>query len=262
MNWLTSRIIEAESQIKNLVTVAASKLDAFVPEDGPADDSSLQEEDLSDYGITPTVLEFVENVCNHPNTFRDFPIQNYGNSPKKLSPKQEKHAVLMLERAPELSKLRYKLCPGVMKEEMFWRVYFLVLQNKIGYIFSDEVFEQEVSVSSGGGGSGGESQQHDTLTANIDNNNDNNNNTEQQQQETTNNNPIDSNYLTPDNKRKHKSTTTTSSTNTSSVTPTPQEIEEYFEKTWTPTTTPVDEGIEPDYDNYFSPQRLTYEIDT
>jgi len=250
MNWLTSRItshiLDAESQIKNLVTVAASKLDAFVPEADPNTPGD-QEEDLVDFGIEPTIVEFVENICNHPNTFRDFPVENYGISPKKLTPKQERHAVIMLDKVPELSKLRYKLCPGHMKEEMFWRVYFLLLQNKIGYIFSDEVEEeQEASVD--------KNSNNEAPAANAESG--------PTEHEVVDGKPIpDNSYITPDNKRKIKPRSNSINPSTPTVPQTPSEMEDYFEKIWTPSTTPVDEGIEPDYDSYFSPQRLTYEID-
>jgi len=257
MNWLTSRILDAESQIKSLVNVAAATLDSLVPEEVKDNANNNKEEDLSDIGIDPTIMEFVESICNHPNTFRDFPLENYGNSPKKLTPKQEKHAMLMLDKVPELSQLRYKLCPGAMKEEKFWRVYFLILQNKIGYIFSDEVIEE---------------QENNTPT------------TSDVPQKTDQNTPLstttgdqtsedysvkskfsyDHDFSTPDNKR--RTTRSNSKSTPSPFTPrrtpqTPAEIEDYFEKIWTPVTTPVDEGIEPDYDSYFSPRRLTYEID-
>jgi len=262
MNWLTSRILDAESQIKSLVTVAAATLDSLVPED--ANNNNSKEEDLADIGIDPTIMEFVESICNHPNTFRDFPLENYGNSPKKLTPKQEKHAMLMLDKVPELSQLRYKLCPGVMKEEKFWRVYFLILQNKIGYIFSDEVIEEQDNTTT------------TTTTPDAQHNADDNTSptTTTTGEQTSDEYSVKSKFsyehefTTPDKKR--RGSKSNSKTTPSPFTPpppprtpqTPAEIEDYFERIWTPVTTPVDEGIEPDYDSYFSPRRLTYEIET
>lgn len=166
---------------------------------------------------------------------------------------------LTSSQVPELSKLRYKLCPGVMKEEMFWRVYFLILQNKIGYIFSDEVVEEPESPPPP------PSHTETTIPTDTPSN-------EQPAPTTTNDSEYsvkskfayDYDFNTPDRKRIQKS-----SNNNSPITPratpqTPAEIEDYFDKIFigTPATTPIDEGIEPDYDSYFSPRKLSYEIES
>jgi len=275
MNWLTSRILDAESQIKNLVTVATS---ALVTEETKTTSS----EDESDYGIDATIMEFVDSICDHPNTFRDFPIQNYGALSKKLTPKQEKHAVIMLNKVPELSKLRYKLCPGIMKEEMFWRIYFLLLHNKIGYIFSDEVDEEENNNND-------LNNSNESVNDSIDEDNNSGTNNDS---ENSGNNDVNTSvnlskgktayehtFLTPNNNKRRASSFNTPRSNSNNNSPsmgtprnnssnntaspqTPSEIEDYFEKIWTPASTPIDEGIEADFDSYFSPKKLSYEIDT
>jgi hypothetical protein len=64
-SWLTTRILDsAESSIKTLVSNMAP-----VYEDPGGED----EEDPTQLGITPELVEFVLNICSHPNTFKDFP---------------------------------------------------------------------------------------------------------------------------------------------------------------------------------------------
>jgi len=165
---------------------------AIVP---PYEDSGGggDEEDPLQYGITPELTEFVLNICSHPNTFKDFPIAQLPSS-TKLTPKQEKHAMFILKLVPELSKLRYKLCPVHMKDEMFWCVYFLLVFNKTGNILMDD---------------------------------------------------------------NAKSTPTKQATHSH----TPQDVEDYFDKLFVSQMaeiSTVDDGIEPDDDNYFSPHKYKF----
>ncbi|KAJ1427986.1 BSD domain [Sesbania bispinosa] len=48
-----------------------------------------------------------------------------------LSQWQERHAILILSRVKEISQLRYVLCPRHLKENQFWRIYFLLARNHI-----------------------------------------------------------------------------------------------------------------------------------
>lgn len=61
----------------------------------------------------------------------------------ELSPKEQRHAMAMLEEVEDLSLLRYDLCPRDLSEERFWRIYFLLVSNKLSSQFlkaSDEHF--------------------------------------------------------------------------------------------------------------------------
>lgn len=44
---------------------------------------------------------------------------------------QEKHCSLILDVVPEMNHLRYKLTPRVLKEEQFWRIYFILVRSKL-----------------------------------------------------------------------------------------------------------------------------------
>ncbi|GAU36062.1 hypothetical protein TSUD_208320 [Trifolium subterraneum] len=84
--------------------------------------------DLQNFGITDEFREFVRGIT--VTTFRDFPLQ-VSNIRQDLTEWQEKHANLVLSTVKEISKLRYELCPRVMKERKFWRIYFILVNNHI-----------------------------------------------------------------------------------------------------------------------------------
>ncbi|XP_054806868.1 uncharacterized protein LOC129309341 isoform X2 [Prosopis cineraria] len=100
--------------------------------------SCAQEKDLEMFGITEELREFVKGVT--PTTFRDFPLEDdtqlsevptVSNVRKDLTEWQEKHANLVLSAVKEISKLRYELCPRVMTERKFWRIYFILMNSHI-----------------------------------------------------------------------------------------------------------------------------------
>ncbi|EYU23640.1 hypothetical protein ABFS82_04G141500 [Erythranthe guttata] len=94
--------------------------------------------DLEMFGITDELREFVKGIT--PNTFRDFPlvddsevsdIPTLSNVRQDLTQWQEKHAKIVLSTVKEISKLRYQLCPRVMKERKFWRIYFTLVNSHV-----------------------------------------------------------------------------------------------------------------------------------
>ncbi|KAJ0747803.1 putative BSD domain-containing protein [Helianthus annuus] len=95
-------------------------------------------EDLEKFGITDELREFVKEITI--NTFRDFPLEDdsemsdiptISNVRQDLTKWQETHAKLVLSTVKEISKLRYELCPRVMRERKFWRIYFLLVNNHV-----------------------------------------------------------------------------------------------------------------------------------
>lgn len=53
----------------------------------------------------------------------------------------------MLAEVPELSKLRYSLCPAKMSDTQFWNIYFLLLRNK-GIDLSDQLQAAQLRLAS------------------------------------------------------------------------------------------------------------------
>jgi len=125
MNWFTNKIVEAESSLKNVLNLSKSN--------NNNGDHDLEES----VGITPSLKEFVQNICEHPNTWLEFPLEKSQES-IVLSDWQERHARLMLNQVDELGELRFQLCPSHLKDERFWKIYFLLVQNKIGPISFNE----------------------------------------------------------------------------------------------------------------------------
>ncbi|XP_039162661.1 uncharacterized protein LOC104421021 [Eucalyptus grandis] len=83
-------------------------------------------------------LEFVQEI--NVTTFRDFPLPDdsemsdvpmVSNVRQDLTEFQEKHAKLVLSSVKEISKLRYELCPRIMKERKFWRIYFILVNSHV-----------------------------------------------------------------------------------------------------------------------------------
>ncbi|CAL5198488.1 unnamed protein product [Lathyrus oleraceus] len=95
---------------------------------------------LESFGITDELREFIKGIT--VATFRDFPLQDdtelsdvpaVSNIRQDLTEWQEKHANLVLSSVKEISTLRYELCPRVMKERKFWRIYFILMNNHIAH---------------------------------------------------------------------------------------------------------------------------------
>ncbi|XP_070048440.1 uncharacterized protein [Nicotiana tomentosiformis] len=94
--------------------------------------------DLEKFGVTDDLREFVKGITI--NTFQDFPLEDdsvisdiptVSNVRQDLTEFQEKHAKLVLQSVKEISKLRYELCPRIMRERKFWRIYFILVNSHV-----------------------------------------------------------------------------------------------------------------------------------
>lgn len=104
-----------------------------------AAEAAATQADLERFGVTDELREFVKGITL--NTFQDFPLQDdsemsssiptVSNVRQDLTEFQEKHAKLVLSSVKEISKLRYALCPRVMRERKFWRIYFILVNSHI-----------------------------------------------------------------------------------------------------------------------------------
>lgn len=125
-------------QIKSQIPVSASALSQLVESSSSSADQDLTEEELVRFGVTEELREFVKGITIH--TFKDFPlpddsdmsdIPTVSNVRQDLSQWQEKHAKYVLLSVKEISKLRYELCPRMMKERKFWRIYFMLVNSHL-----------------------------------------------------------------------------------------------------------------------------------
>ncbi|KAK3193196.1 hypothetical protein Dsin_024506 [Dipteronia sinensis] len=93
-------------------------------------------------GVTQELIDHLKSFTL--DTFRNFPFQDdeeasydveaattSGTVRKDLSDWQEQHAFLVLSRVKELAHLRFKLCPGYLKEQQFWRIYFMLVKSHV-----------------------------------------------------------------------------------------------------------------------------------
>ncbi|XP_060204905.1 uncharacterized protein LOC132632822 [Lycium barbarum] len=94
--------------------------------------------DLDKFGVTDDLREFVKGITI--NTFQNFPLQDesqmsdiptVSNVRQDLTEFQEKHAKLVLSSVKEISKLRYEICPRIMRERKFWKIYFILVNSHV-----------------------------------------------------------------------------------------------------------------------------------
>ncbi|KAL3517797.1 hypothetical protein ACH5RR_020386 [Cinchona calisaya] len=90
------------------------------------------------YGITNELIEFVKSFSI--DTFKNSSRTDVeeggiraapGNVRNDLSEWQERHALLILSKVKELSQLRFRLCPRILKEQEFWRLYFKLVWSYV-----------------------------------------------------------------------------------------------------------------------------------
>ncbi|PON82985.1 BSD domain containing protein [Trema orientale] len=133
-----SEALKRADDIKNFASgiTPSAALDPTEPPLGTT--SSALEKDLETFGVTEELREFVQGITTV--TFRDFPLEDdtqlydvhtVSNVRQDLSEWQARHASLVLQIVKEISKLRYELCPRIMKERKFWRIYFILVNSHV-----------------------------------------------------------------------------------------------------------------------------------
>ncbi|XP_015068097.1 uncharacterized protein LOC107012705 [Solanum pennellii] len=94
--------------------------------------------DLEKFGVTDDLREFVKGISR--DTFQNVQLQDesemsdiptVSNIRQDLTEFQEKHAKLVLSSVKEISKLRYEICPRIMRERKFWRIYFILVNSHL-----------------------------------------------------------------------------------------------------------------------------------
>ncbi|EPS66432.1 hypothetical protein M569_08343, partial [Genlisea aurea] len=132
---LAADAIRRADQIKAQIPPAAAVLNKFVDSAPKSGDETA---DLEKFGVTDDLREFVKGITT--DTFRDFPLEDdsdvseirtVANVRQDLSEWQEMHAKLVLSCVKEISVLRYELCPRVMKERKFWKIYFILVNSHL-----------------------------------------------------------------------------------------------------------------------------------
>ena len=105
-------------------------------------------------GITTLLKEYIVNLCQHPQTWIEFPVQEVlatgirknvettadNKFTFQLTAKEEAHSFSILNEVPELAELRDQICPQYLSDDQFWQVYFLLISNKFQLNESDDLF--------------------------------------------------------------------------------------------------------------------------
>ncbi|KAF3435991.1 hypothetical protein FNV43_RR23083 [Rhamnella rubrinervis] len=123
-SWFRRTLLSSSEKTKN----------PHLPKQHP--DQRQQEE--QELGLTDQFIDFVKSFTL--DTFKNFSLPDEageegrttpGHVRKDLTEWQERHATALLLRVKEISQLRYKLCPGYLKEHQFWSIYFSLVKTHV-----------------------------------------------------------------------------------------------------------------------------------
>ncbi|KAK8659344.1 hypothetical protein V6N13_029548 [Hibiscus sabdariffa] len=143
--------------ISDFIPPQLSSLSITSPASTSSDPPPISDSELRKFGLTDDLRDFVKGFT--PSTFQNFPspVQEEtepsdatvtgSNVRKDLSEWQERHATLVLTTVKEIKKLRYELCPRLMKEKNFWRIYFTLVSTHVAPYekqYVEEVKQREV----------------------------------------------------------------------------------------------------------------------
>ncbi|CAJ1931813.1 unnamed protein product [Sphenostylis stenocarpa] len=139
---LKSAALRQADQIKSFsdTIVIPPQLAAIASAATTASPPDATPQDLEKFGVSDDLRSFVKGLTS--TTFENFPISSDepegsdvatagSNVRKDLNEFQEKHATLVLTTVKEISRLRYELCPRIMKERHFWRIYFTLVNTHV-----------------------------------------------------------------------------------------------------------------------------------
>uniref|UniRef100_A0A7N0T5P0 BSD domain-containing protein n=1 Tax=Kalanchoe fedtschenkoi TaxID=63787 RepID=A0A7N0T5P0_KALFE len=84
-------------------------------------------------GVTEEVVAFAKNVSMHPETWLDFPLADDDGEQDDfdMSDAQQEHALAVERLVPELAALRFDLCPEYISEDLFWKIYFVLVHPRL-----------------------------------------------------------------------------------------------------------------------------------
>ncbi|TYI51532.1 hypothetical protein E1A91_D12G183200v1 [Gossypium mustelinum] len=135
------QIQSISKSISDFIPPQLSSLSISSPASTSSDPPPIPDSELRKFGLTDDLRDFVKGFTS--TTFQNFPspVQDEpepsdsttvgSNVRKDLSEWQERHATLVLTTVKEIKKLRYELCPRLMKERNFWRIYFTLVSTHV-----------------------------------------------------------------------------------------------------------------------------------
>ncbi|XP_021292813.1 uncharacterized protein LOC110423038 [Herrania umbratica] len=136
------QIQSISKSISDIIPPQLSSLSITASASTSSDPPPISDSELRKFGLTDDLRDFVRGFTS--STFQNFPYPGQdepepsdatttgSNVRKDLSEWQERHATLVLTTVKEIKKLRYELCPRLMKERKFWRIYFTLVSTHVG----------------------------------------------------------------------------------------------------------------------------------
>ncbi|XWS34230.1 hypothetical protein CRYUN_Cryun21dG0022400 [Craigia yunnanensis] len=152
------QIQSLSKSISDIIPPQLSSLSITSSASTSSDPPRISESELRKFGLTDDLRDFVRGFTS--STFQNFPFATQdqpepsdatttgSNVRKDLSEWQERHATLVLTAVKEIKKLRYELCPRMMKERIFWRIYFTLVSTHVAPYekqYMEEVKQKEES---------------------------------------------------------------------------------------------------------------------
>uniref|UniRef100_A0A7N0V053 BSD domain-containing protein n=1 Tax=Kalanchoe fedtschenkoi TaxID=63787 RepID=A0A7N0V053_KALFE len=131
--------------VSELSKMASSFLQLGLDQGG----GSVGEHDKSDgstVGVTEEVVAFAKNVAMHPETWLDFPLADDDEEQDDfdMSDAQQEHALAVERLVPELAALRFELCPEYMSDDLFWKIYFVLVHPRLAKHDADVISTPQI----------------------------------------------------------------------------------------------------------------------
>ncbi|CAK9212517.1 unnamed protein product [Sphagnum troendelagicum] len=83
-------------------------------------------------GVTDEVVAFANNIAMHPETWLDFPLADEEDDDDfEMTEAQQEHADAVKHEASRLGAVHFELCPDIISNERFWKIYFVLLHSRL-----------------------------------------------------------------------------------------------------------------------------------
>ncbi|KAJ1698533.1 hypothetical protein LUZ63_007045 [Rhynchospora breviuscula] len=93
-------------------------------------------------GVSDDIVEFVAALARCPESWIEFPVPT--NDGFNMTNAQKDHVASMERLAPELAALRARLCPVIMTQDSFYKIYFALLHMKLNEHDSELLSTQQI----------------------------------------------------------------------------------------------------------------------
>ncbi|ONK76716.1 uncharacterized protein A4U43_C03F31380 [Asparagus officinalis] len=95
-----------------------------------------------DGGVREDLVRFVRDMDKSPESWLQFPFPVDDHF--HMSSNQRDHIANVEHVAPSLAALKISLCPTVMTEQRFWKIYFALLHPRLNYLESEFLSTEQI----------------------------------------------------------------------------------------------------------------------